>query len=140
MDEQTARNAEEGLSSALDSIFSDPATRERFESMVKSFRENLSETASAPSSSDPPPSDATGIGSSDGLATILSNPAIMEKLPTLLAGMKSSPAALPQQKTAEARRRDLLLALKPFLSKNRGDAVDMILQISRLGNVLRMIH
>ena len=69
MDEQTERNADEGLSSALDSIFSDPAARERFETLVKSFRENLAE--SAPASSSVPPQDEIP---SDGLSAILSNP------------------------------------------------------------------
>lgn len=134
MDEQTERNAQEGLSSALDSIFSDPAARERFEAMVKSFRENLSESAPASSSRTP------GEDSADGLAAVLSNPTLMANLPGLLSGMKLPSAAPPHEKTADARRRDLLLALKPFLSKSRGDAVDMILQISRLGTVLRMMR
>ena len=135
MDEQTERNTEEGLSSALDSIFSDPAARERFEALVKSFRDNLGESTPA-SSSVPPQSDIP----SDGLSAIISNPALMANLPVLLSGMTPPPPIPPHEKTADIRRRDLLLALKPFLSKSRGDAVDMILQISRLGNVLRMMR
>ena len=136
MDQQSVPNAENGLSSALDSIFSDPAARERFESLVQSFRENLSGDGSGKSAGDVT-SDSVP---QDGIAAILSNPAIMQNLPALLSGMRPSPSAPVREKTAEDLRRDLLLALKPFLSKNRGDAIDMILQISRLGNVLHLMR
>lgn len=136
MDQPSVPNAENGLSSALDSIFSDPAARERFESLVQSFRENLSEGETGKSAGD---GSANGT-SQDGIAAILSNPAIMQNLPALLSGMRPSPSAPVREKSAEDRRRDLLLALKPFLSKSRGDAVDMILQISRLGNVLHLMR
>ena len=136
MDQQSVPNAENGLSSALDSIFSDPAARERFESLVQSFRENLSEDGAGKSTD----GNASNNVAQDGIAAILSNPAIMQNLPALLSGMRSSPPVPVREKSAEDRRRDLLLALKPFLSKNRGDAVDMILQISRLGNVLHLMR
>lgn len=148
MDEQPIKSAGDGLSAALDSIFSDPATRERFETMVKTLRENMDRTP--PVGQDPPPepkeektppSEWNG-AETDGLASILSNPTLMANLPSLLAGMRTPPPTSESSrgKSPEDLRRDLLLALKPFLSKDRSNAVEMILQISRLGAVLRMMH
>ncbi|MBE6589077.1 MAG: hypothetical protein E7643_02750 [Ruminococcaceae bacterium] len=91
----------------------------------------------------------------DGLAQLLSNRELMEKLPTLLSSLigtasASKPTAtptkseedtvpasvLPSPKAIGTCRNDLLLALKPFLSKERCEAVDMIIRLSALGSVL----
>ena len=129
---------EEGLAAAMESLFSDPEARKKFEETVRVLRENMTENAQqgdandAQASPDAPPAD--------GLGAVLSNPALMAELPKLLAGMSPPPSRPDAPKDAEARRRDLLLALKPFLSKERGNAVDLILQISRLGAVLRLMR
>lgn len=137
MDEQENARSAPDLSAALENLFSDPQTRERFEKIVGSLKENLpknQDSATEELQKTQPMSPG-----SDGLASILSNPALMENLPNLLSGMRPLPAMPPSPKTPEDRRRDLLLAMKPFLSKDRGNAVDLILQISRLGAVLRMM-
>ena len=121
----------------MESLFSDPQARERFESIVETLKENWKPGA-ADSGQEGQKSAPVPPGS-DGLASILSNPALMENLPALLSGMRPPSAQPEQSKTPEGRRRDLLLALKPFLSKDREHAVDLILQISRLGAVLRMM-
>lgn len=143
MNEQPTPSPEEGLAAAMESLFSDPATRERFEEMVRNLRANLPANGEKTSQeSDPPPAgDVPASAPADGLAAILSNPTLMANLPNLLAGMRPAPAPVPaREKSPEDRRRDLLLALKPFLSKDRENAVDLILQISRLGAVLRMMR
>ena len=137
MDEQENTRTGAELSSALESLFSDPQARERFEKIVGTLKENMQTNAP-----DPAPQEqktqpmSTG---TDGLAAILGNSAIMENLPALLSGMRPAASVPESAKTPEDRRRDLLLALKPFLSKDRGNAVDLILQISRLGAVLRLM-
>ena len=137
MNEQENARAEAGLTNALESLFSDPQTRERFEKIVGSLKENLqTDQSSAPSQEQSAQPISPG---TDGLASILSNPTLMDNLPNLLSGMRPLPAKPEASKTPEDRRRDLLLALKPFLSKDRENAVDLILQISRLGAVLRMM-
>jgi hypothetical protein len=83
----------------------------------------------------------------DGIATLLQNPAVLERLPQMMAVLKplmDSGTAKPQAaETAVSatpspmhNREHLLLSLKPFLSKERCDAVDAILRISQLGDVL----
>lgn len=89
----------------------------------------------------------------DGLSSLLSNPAMLEKLPQIMAMLKpmldaksSVPTSVPtQQSTAVAAsqphhftdRDNLLLALKPFLSSERRDAVDSILRIAKLGELFK---
>ena len=82
--------------------------------------------------------------SADGLAALLSNPALLESLPGILATVKPLLASMtPPPRPREAhkslpdRRDDLLLALKPFLSTERQQAVDMILRLAKLGILLR---
>ncbi|HBF14484.1 MAG TPA: hypothetical protein DDW30_02140 [Clostridiales bacterium] len=100
----------------------------------------------------------------DGLGAVLSNPELMAKLPQIMAMLRpmmeqasSAPqadsgdatatsasataSALPSspQKKATDNRSALLLALKPFLSEDRRNAVDAMLRLSTLGDVLRRL-
>lgn len=87
--------------------------------------------------------------SSDGLASLLSNPEILEKLPSVLAAIKPVLSSLPPpapsptkesgRRSAPDCRNDLLLSLKPFLSNQRQDAVDAILRIAKLSTLLGQI-
>lgn len=109
----------------------------------------------------------TGIPNlTDGLGAVLSNPKLMAKLPQMMAMLRpmleqqpaadstteappaaaqTAPAgpavpaiAIPQKKATD-RRTALLVALKPFLSDDRKNAVDAMLRISALGDVLRRL-
>lgn len=97
----------------------------------------------------------------DGLGAVLSNPELMAKLPQIMAMLRpmmeqqtaapppqsgnegaetpatTSPIA-PLKKTTD-NRSALLLALKPFLSEDRRNAVDAMLRLSTLGDVLRRL-
>lgn len=84
------------------------------------------------------------------LQDLLSNPAVMEKLPQVMAmlapmmsqGRVSEDAkavsAVPQKFNAQ-NRESLLCALKPFLSPHRQTAVDSIMRISQLGHILQQL-
>ena len=97
----------------------------------------------------------------DGLGAVLSNPELMAKLPQIMTMLRpmmeqqtaapppqsgnegaetpatASPIA-PLKKTTD-NRSALLLALKPFLSEDRRNAVDAMLRLSTLGDVLRRL-
>ena len=97
----------------------------------------------------------------DGLGAVLSNPELMAKLPQIMAMLRpmmeqqtaapppqsgnegaetpasASPIA-PLKKTTD-NRSALLLALKPFLSEDRRNAIDAMLRLSTLGDVLRRL-
>lgn len=88
---------------------------------------------------------------SDGISRVLADPEMMAKLPQMMELIKpmltsnqgaaeSVPAHAEHTLSREARcRNDLLLALKPFLSHERAAAVDAILRLSHLGNVLQTL-
>ena len=115
------------------------------------------EAASTPAEpapeSAPNDGEATAAGSfppvNDGLATVLSDPELMAKLPQMMAMLKPMLAGAGEKKpsqphpshprSSEDCRNDLLLALKPFLSPERRNAVDAMLRISKLGTVIRQI-
>lgn len=101
-----------------------------------------------PASPAPPPAD--------GLMTLLADPAFAERLPQIIAMLKPLLAAMPPSTAPQSgasvpasishtphshtsERDNLLLSLKPFLSGERRDAIDSILRISKLGEVIRQI-
>lgn len=98
-------------------------------------------------------------GLAEGLGAVLSDPEMMAKLPQIMAMLRpmmaqsaaQAPAIpggagteAPSTATAPVARQDdhrsaLLLALKPFLSDDRQRAVDAMLRLSKLGDVLRQL-
>ena len=101
-----------------------------------------------PSSGDGSDSVRTGGIPADGLSAVLANPELMAKLPQVMAmlgpmlgGNEAKPPAPHHhhERSPEECRNDLLLALKPFLSPERRNAVDAIMRISKLGSVLRQM-
>ena len=115
-------------------------------------------TSTPPQEQSAPPSDtqnAVPVGNpmeSDGLASILSDPAMMAKLPGIIAAVKPLLAELPtsqsptqpvssqmnatNSKSLPVCRDNLLLALKPFLSPGRCEAIDSMIRIAKLGEIL----
>lgn len=114
-----------------------------------------SEPAGEKSASPPDTQDTVPVSNSvgsDGLASLLSDPAVMAKLPGIIAAVKPLLADLPtaqepahpvssQMNTASSKslpvcRDNLLLALKPFLSPARCEAIDSMIRIAKLGELL----
>jgi hypothetical protein len=108
-----------------------------------------------------------GLGG-DILTSLLSNPELLAKIPTIISSVKplldmlgsqmgqSAPAAqaasvkLPETASASASvptaargkdsdRAALLCAMKPYLSRDRQNAIDHIIKLSRLGDVLKSL-
>lgn len=63
-------------------------------------------------------------------------PEIMKALPAFLSLMSGEGKA---KSKSEANREALLYALKPYLSKSRADAIEKIIRLSRLGDILSEI-
>ncbi len=100
---------------------------------------------------------------SDILSAILSNPDLISKLPTIISTVKpilemlggatkaSEPQTVPTAasstekevfaptKGGQDRRAALLCAMKPYLSHDRREAIDYIIKLSRLGDVLKSL-
>ncbi|MBQ7346742.1 MAG: hypothetical protein IJW55_02195 [Clostridia bacterium] len=100
------------------------------------------------SASDTPASTPTAGGIPlDGLGAVLSDPSMLAKIPQIMAVMKPMLASMAPPKaehehspsSPELCRDHLLLALKPFLSPERREAVDSIIRISKLGAVFKQL-
>ena len=81
----------------------------------------------------------------DILSGLLSNPEMLSKLPTmidtvrpLLQNLSSSPSDHEKKgKNDIDKRTALLLALKPYMSKNRCDAIDYIIKICGITDMFK---
>ena len=131
---------------SLESLLSDPAMLAKLSGILSALGEK------APPPAPEPPAESPK--SPDLLGALLSNPAMLEKLPQILAVLKpllSADATAekhsiePSTPTAVVlhdpviERNNLLCALKPFLSKERQDAVESILRITKLGEFLKQM-
>ena len=102
-----------------------------------------SEGAAEPSEAASASAGGSALG--EGLGAVLSNPAVMAKLPEIMAMMKSLSAPAPSHGEggggggSNRNLERLLLALKPFLSPARCDAVNSILRISKLGAAFQLL-
>ena len=99
----------------------------------------------------------------DLLSSLLSNPELMTKLPSIIAAIKpfmemmsaqsqsqpeSTPAVAsspqirlpsPPPKGESDSRTALLCAMKPYLSSDRRQAIDYIVKLGRLGDILKTL-
>lgn len=134
----------------LSSLLSNPDLIRNISSMLGKSGEGTAEQATqTPSSALPLNNEAV----TDGISRVLSNPEMIAKLPEvmkMLAPMmqqtqSAQSASVPASNTPshgggqdrKGCRNDLLIALKPFLSPERCRAIDMLLGLSRLGDVLQ---
>ncbi len=150
MDEQSTPVSDSAA--VLGNLLSNPALLQSIGSILGSSSANTAGTPSPPSA--------------DGLTKALSDPTLMAKLPQVIAMLQpmlanaSAESANKDDTTATAAtadavptiapppprrpqvdcRDDLLLALKPFLSPARCEAVDTIIRLSKLGAVLKHLQ
>ncbi len=78
----------------------------------------------------------------DGIGKVLSDPALMAKLPDMVAALSAMPvggdkSAPSPKKDAASRRMALLYALKPYLSPRRCEAIDYFARMSRMGDLVK---
>ncbi len=155
-EEQIKRNSNETapMAGMLNALLSNPELLQKIGTMVGAMQASATPSQGTAAQPDTPPkkseTDATQASASvptDGLASLLSDPSALEKLPQIIAVMKpllgslSVPAAPVKdaKQSPELCRDNLLCALKPFLSPERRDAVDAILRISKLGTILQQL-
>ena len=140
---------------ALQNMLTDPAMLTRLMGIIGALQgggatqppSSVSTEAPSQKTASPAPPPA------DGLMTLLADPAFAERLPQIIAMLKPLLAATPTSAAPQSEagiptsiahshtseRDNLLLSLKPFLSGERRDAIDSILRISKLGEVIRQI-
>jgi hypothetical protein len=156
MTDATPDSVGSASTSPLELLLSDPDRIRQIGAMVNSMMSGTPRSAeSTPSVEkndfpDAPLSSSTPqTGGMDGLASLLSNPALLQSLPQILATVKPMMEKISQSKSdapqkphtpsPEECRNNLLLALKPFLSKERKQAVDSIIGLTRLTAVFQQL-
>ena len=142
---QNSDPAASPLSGMLATLLSHPEMLEQIQSAIgkPQFPPAGEAPAAQSNAGDSTPAGAPAV---DGLASVLANPEMMAKLPQVMAVLKpmfageagKHPPGHPARSHEDCRN-DLLLALKPFLSSERRNAVDAILRIAQLGTVIRQI-
>ena len=134
-----------------------PFSTDYLAGIIKSVTASSTETQQPQASS---PTPATH----DVFSSLLSNPDLLKKLPTIISTIKPilellgstaqnsearpasvSPSPPPQasvsenKKGGQDRRSALLCAMKPYLCKDRRDAIDYVIKISHLSDVLKTL-
>lgn len=145
-------SSDQKASGGLEGILWDPAMLKKLMGIIGALQGgNASAPTATPAATTPPAPPAT-----DGLMTLLADPAFAERLPQIIAMIRPLLAAMPPSTAPQSgasvpasithaphshtsERDNLLLSLKPFLSGERRDAIDSILRISKLGEVIRQI-
>lgn len=143
---------ENGLSGAIDKLLSNPAALSSILGMLKSPDKKLPDAPATESKSGEAISALLSgdAGGSDVLSGLLSNPEILSKLPAMIETLKpilsnaseNKSSAVPnssERKTASdsKKRIALLSALKPYMSKERCEAIDYIIKISQLTDMFK---
>ena len=121
-------------------VLGNPDTVRRIGEILNGIRD----TAPSTEEGNSPPQPAT---SGEIPTELLSNPVFLEQLPKVMQMLKPMLASAPAEPTAvhsgekppQDCRRELLLALKPFLSPQKRNAVDTVLRLSGLSAVLRQL-
>ena len=123
-------------SNPIETLFSNKELLSRLTEIAKDLKTTMGEPPSdasdepTKSDSDTPPAPPT-----DGLVAALSDPTLMAKLPELLSlftsGTSAPKKAPPDKQTA------LLLALRPYLSPARCEAIDYVTRLRHMGDVLK---
>jgi hypothetical protein len=101
--------------------------------LVSKIGEIVNNSQTEPSTS----SSADSTASIDGL---LSNPDIMAKLPDVISAIKPLMAGEKTHETGKSsldRRIGLLMAMKPYLSPKRCEAIDYIAKMSKLSETVK---
>ena len=134
-------------SSPLTSLLSDPALL----SAVRGIVSGLGNEKNTKGESGATPNAGGGIDPS----ALLSDPALLQTLPRLVSALTAAtakgateakeseeslpvsvPPSPPVRPAGSIPRNELLLSLKPFLSKERCEAIDLIIRLSTLGGIL----
>lgn len=136
--------------SVLSGLLSNPEVMSKVSSVLSSLSapeakaEESAAPTSAPSSAEPEGGDLAST-----LSSVIENKELMSKLPDimtamgpLLSGGKNSgggKGGTGGKKQGCDKRTALLLALKPYMSPRRCEAIDYFIRINKLGDVIKTI-
>lgn len=122
----------EGLADVLSSIMKDPQTMETLSGILGPVAEEK---------------QANNSPAASGIGDVLSDPALMAKLPEVIAALRPMMGSPPKKEApqkdgepkANNKRLALLYALKPYLSPRRCEAIDYFARMSKMGDIIKNI-
>lgn len=133
-------DGERDISELVKKLMEDDSVRALISSMKNDGDESETETESAPAGEVlPKEDDSTGFSLS---------PEMLAKLPQVMSALSGISGAAASGGGSAAKsggggrmadRKKLLLALKPFLSRRRCEAIDSIVNIAGLGDILKLM-
>ena len=133
MDNHPKKDTEENPFSAL---LSDPAILSRLSGVMDMLKKGEAQQSSNEDSVSVPTSSNEVTASE--ISSILSSPAVAEKLPDVLAALTPMLGnGIGAKKATSDKKTALLKALRPYLSEGRCEAIDYITRIEKLGDVVK---
>ncbi len=135
MDTEASKKPE---TSPIETLLQDKELLSRLSSIAAELKNKAAEAPLAVSAevTDTPP-EGSSPPSADPLASALSSPALMAKLPEVVAALSAAKGGEGAKKASPDKRTALLLALRPYLSESRREAIDYITRIGKLGDMLK---
>ncbi|MBQ1956456.1 MAG: hypothetical protein II365_01650 [Clostridia bacterium] len=130
------------LAGGLEMLLSNPQLLSSISGIVK----NLSSTAEPTAATATPPSPSL----EGGLSSLLSNPDVISKIPDIISVISPmlgnsqnsvSAAKTPSKpKKPTDNRAALMAALKPYLNPSRQEALNYLLKLNQLGDILKSLN
>lgn len=121
----------------IETLLQDKELLSRLSNLAATLKATATEAATPVSAevSDTPTEETSP--AADPLTAALSNPALMAKLPEVVAALSTATGGEGTKKASPDKRTALLLALRPYLSKSRCEAIDYITRLGKLGDMLK---
>ena len=140
MDDEMQNKTENGLPSGLGALLSDPAMLSGVAGALKKLgivgdSESSEETDKQTGEESDAPIPALADITPSPLSALTADPEIIKKLPEVISLV--SKLSAPQKK--DDKRSRLLLALRPYLSDRRRAAIDRLITMNAIGDVLKSI-
>ena len=141
------------LSELIEKLTSAPAAANGAAELASKLMQSTGQGA-PPQAENAPAQTPAPTQNGDMLSSVLSDPAFLAKMPQMLSAIApmlqnsssqptaAVPAALPAavNTSEQAKRNALLLALKPYLSHERAEAVDHIIRLTGLIELFSMLR
>ena len=141
--ENDTKNQQE--TNPIETLLADKELLSRLSDLAKNLKLSMGDATVAASAEAPKPSSEADASPAsplpaDAMSAALSNPALMAKLPEVMAALSSERGTGGTKKAPPDKRTALLLALRPYLSESRCEAIDYITRLGKLSDLLKNLN
>lgn len=141
--ENDAKNQQE--TNPFETLLADKELLSRLSDLAKNLKLSMGDaTVATNAEAENPSSEADTSPTSplpaDAMSAVLSNPALMAKLPEVMAALSPGKGTPSIKKAPPDKRTALLLALRPYLSESRCEAIDYITRLGKISDLLKNLN